>query len=101
MRNTHLELRASFTLLDSTVNSNCLILITQIHIRTHSSPMPDTPVAEIEAVPVQAQIVSGDERTSSWYYRQADGIVPDCREAREQQHTLRMMGSLKMYQQHL
>ena len=63
--------------------------------------MPDTPVAEVEAVPVQAQIVSGDERTSSWYYRQADGIVPDCREARKQQHTLRMMGSLKLYQQHL
>eukprot|EP00953_Heterococcus_sp_UTEX-ZZ885_P016586 9327-Heterococcus_DN1.PRE.4 len=63
--------------------------------------MPDTPVAEVEAVPVQAQVVSGDERTRSWYYRQAEGVVPDCQEARDQQYILRIMGDLKMYQQHL
>jgi hypothetical protein len=34
----------------------------------------DTPVeAEVEAVPIEAKVVSGDERTSAWYHEQSEG----------------------------
>jgi hypothetical protein len=34
----------------------------------------DTPVAaEVEAVPIEAKVVSDDERISAWYYKQSEG----------------------------
>jgi hypothetical protein len=34
----------------------------------------DTPVAaEVEALPIEAKVVSGDERISAWYYKLSEG----------------------------
>jgi hypothetical protein len=35
----------------------------------------DPPVAaEVEALPIEAKVVSGDERTSAWYFKQSLGF---------------------------
>jgi hypothetical protein len=55
----------------------------------------DTPFeAEVEALPIEAKVVSGDERTSAWYYKQSEG--PGL-EYKHDAPIYRIMGSLKRY----
>jgi hypothetical protein len=65
-----------------------------VDMSEHSSNT-DTPVeAEVEAVPIEAKVVSGDQRTSAWYHEQSEGPGLENKHAAP---IYRIMSSLKRY----